>query len=102
MCVLQLQDELNQVLAGRSPTVEDIPQLRYTNMVIKESMRLYPPVSIFGREAARDCTIGDYAVPEGCVIQISQWVMHRHPRYFENPEEFQPERWEGDARKKAA
>jgi len=96
----KLQDELNQVLAGRSPTVEDIPQLRYTDMVIKESMRLYPPVSIIGREAVRDCTIGDYAVPEGCAIQISQWVMHRHPRYFENPEIFQPERWEDNLEKR--
>ena len=96
----KLQTELNQVLAGRSPSVEDIPQLQYTNMVIKESMRLYPPVSIFGREAARDCTIGEYAVPEGCLIQISQWVMHRHPRYFENPEVFQPERWKNDLEKR--
>jgi len=96
----KLQDELNQVLAGRKPTVEDIPKLRYTDMVIKESMRLYPPVSIFGREAARDCTIGDYTVPQGCVIQISQWVMHRHPRYFENAEVFQPERWANDLEKR--
>ena len=96
----KLQDELNQVLAGRSPTVEDIPQLRYTDMVIKESMRLYPPVSIIGREAVQDCTIGDYAVPEGCAIQISQWVMHRDPRYFENPEIFQPERWEDNLEKR--
>lgn len=63
-------------------------------------MRLYPPVSIFGREAARDCTIGDYAVPEGCLIQISQWVMHRHPRYWKNPEVFQPERWSDDLEKR--
>jgi cytochrome P450 len=96
----QLQAELEKVLAGRSPTVEDIPQLRYAGMVVKESMRLYPPVSIFGREAVRDCTVGDYAIPEGCIIQISQWVMHRHPRYFENPDEFQPERWEEDLEKR--
>lgn len=96
----KLHLELERVLAGRSPTVEDIPQLHYTDMVVKESMRLYPPVAIFGREAARDCTIGDYDVPKGCLIQIGQWVMHRHPRYFENPEVFQPERWSDDLEKR--
>ena len=95
----KLQDELDRVLAGRSATIADIPQLRYTSRIIKESMRLYPPVAIFGREAARDCTIGDYTIPEGCLIQISQWVMHRHPRYFENPAGFQPDRWTDDFEK---
>jgi cytochrome P450 len=59
----------------------------------KESMRLYPPVAIFGREAATDTTIGDYDIPQGTVITISQWVMHRHPKYFTDPDAFQPERW---------
>jgi cytochrome P450 len=89
----KLEAELKQVLQGRLPTVEDIGKLHYTSQVVKESMRLYPPVAIFGREAARDCTIGDYDIPQGTVVTISQWVMHRHPRYFENPEVFQPERW---------
>jgi len=89
----KLEAELQQVLQGRLPTIEEIRSLHYTNQVVKESMRLYPPVSIFGRQAARDCTIGDYEVPEGTLIMISQWVMHRHPKYFENPEAFQPERW---------
>ncbi len=89
----KLEAELKQVLQGRLPTVEDIGKLHYTSQVVKESMRLYPPVAIFGREAARDCTIGDYDIPQGTVVTISQWVMHRHPRYFENPGVFQPERW---------
>lgn len=89
----QLQAELQQVLQGRLPTIGDLGSLRYTNQVIKESMRLYPPVAIFGREAARDTTIGDYEIPQGTVVTISQWVMHRHPKYFENPDAFQPERW---------
>jgi cytochrome P450 len=89
----KLQVELKQVLKGQLPTVEELSKLHYTSQVVKESMRLYPPVAIFGREAARDCTIGDYEIPQGTVVTISQWVMHRHPKYFENPEAFQPERW---------
>lgn len=89
----KLQTELDQVLQGRLPTIDDIRNLPYTEQVIKESMRLYPPVSIFGREALHDCTIGDYEVQQGTVITISQWTMHRHPKYFDNPEGFQPERW---------
>ncbi|AFY45902.1 cytochrome P450 [Nostoc sp. PCC 7107] len=89
----KLQSELDQVLQGKSPTLEDLGKLVYTQQVIKESMRLYPPVSLMGREAAVDTQIGDYEIPQGTSIMISQWVMHRHPKYFENSEVFQPERW---------
>ncbi|MBE9208376.1 cytochrome P450 [Nostoc sp. LEGE 06077] len=89
----KLQSELYQVLQGKLPTLEDLGKLVYTQQVIKESMRLYPPVSLMGREAAVDTKIGDYEIPQGTSIMISQWVMHRHPKYFENPEVFQPERW---------
>ncbi|MGB3652380.1 MAG: cytochrome P450 [Rivularia sp. (in: cyanobacteria)] len=90
----KLWDELKTVLDGRLPTIEDLPQLQYTNMVIKESMRLYPPVSLFGREAVEDYQLDDYQIPSGCVVMLSQWVMHRHPKYFDNSEEFIPERWD--------
>ncbi len=89
----RLFEELREVLADRSPAVEDLPQLRYTDMVVKESMRLYPPAWAFGREALADCEIGGYHVPAGTQLIMSQWVMHRDPRYYEEPGEFRPERW---------
>ncbi|MGB3640751.1 MAG: cytochrome P450 [Rivularia sp. (in: cyanobacteria)] len=96
----KLWDELKSVLGGRLPTIEDLPQLPYANMVIKESMRLYPPVAIFGREAVEDYQLDGYEIPSGCVVMLSQWVMHRHPKYFDNSEEFIPERWENDLEKR--
>jgi cytochrome P450 len=95
----KLQAELAEVLAGRSPTVDDIPNLPYANAVIKESMRIYPPVPMIGREAKEDVVLGDCTIPQGCVVMISQWVMHRSSKYFENALAFQPERWEGDLEK---
>ena len=85
--------EVRSVLEGRLPTINDLPKLRYTEMVLKESMRLYPPAWILGRELTRDCTIGDYRLTRGTSIYLSQWVVHRDVRFFENPEQFLPERW---------
>lgn len=96
----KLLEEIDTVLEGRTPTVADLPRLRYADLVIKESMRLYPAVPTFGREAVKDYEIDGYTIPAGCAIMISQWVMHRHPKYFENPEVFQPERWENDLEKR--
>jgi cytochrome P450 len=89
----KLAKELQDVLGGRPPTVADLPRLRYTDYVVCESMRLYPPVFAFGREALQACTLGGYEIPAGATVIMSQWIMHRHPRYFDNPEKFQPERW---------
>src|SRR5207253_2607579 len=89
----KLAEELQRVLGGRPPTVADLPRLRITEAIVCESMRLYPPVFAFGREAVHDCTLGGYHIPAGATVIMSQWIMHRHPRYFENPEEFQPGRW---------
>ena len=89
----KLHEELQQVLAGRSPTVEDLSKLPYTSAVIKESMRAYPPVPVLGREATEDTVIGDYLIPRNTVVIISQWVMHHSPEYFDEPEAFKPERW---------
>jgi cytochrome P450 len=98
-CDRKLTEELQYVLNGRSPTVADLPKLRYTEQIVKESLRLYPPVSIFGREAVADYTLDNYCIPAGCVVTISQWVMHRHPAYFDCPEDFIPERWENNLEK---
>ncbi|MBW4682870.1 MAG: cytochrome P450 [Microcoleus vaginatus WJT46-NPBG5] len=95
----KLQEELKEVLGDRAPTMADLPRLRYTDMVIKEAMRLYPAVANMARQAIKDYEIGGYQVPAGCAIIMSQWVMHRHPRYFEDAEQFKPERWAGDLEK---
>ncbi|MCI0524175.1 MAG: cytochrome P450 [Acidobacteria bacterium] len=91
--------ELRETLEGRAPTLADLPHLRFTEMVIKEAMRLYSPAWMIGREAIRDCQIGDYVVPRGAQVAMSQWVMHRDPRFFDQPEEFKPERWAGEQMK---
>jgi cytochrome P450 len=88
--------ELDEVLGERAPTVADVPRLRYTDWVVKESMRLYPPAPSIGREALNDCEIGGYHVPKGAQIALSQWVVHRDPRWYDDPEAFKPERWDND------
>ena len=89
-----LAAEWKRVLAGRSPTPDDLPHLPYTDAVISEAMRVYPPVYLIGREATRDLELGGYRVKTGTTIFMSQWVSHRDPRYFgPDPETFRPERW---------
>ena len=92
----QLAEELRAVLGDRAPTPEDLPRLRYTEMVLKEAMRLYPAVWGIGRRALKDCEIGGYRVPAGSNIFILQWRTQRDPRFFPNPERFDPERWRED------
>jgi len=89
----KLVAELEAVLNGRLPTVADLPNLVYAEQVVKESMRLYPPVWAFARVAVHDCEIGGYLVRSGTSIAMSQWVMHRDARFFDRPAEFIPERW---------
>jgi len=89
----ELASELRAVLAGRLPTVEDLPQLPYTSMVVTEAMRLYPPAWVVGRDALEDCTVGGHSIRRGTLVFASQWVIQRDPRWFEAPTQFRPQRW---------
>jgi cytochrome P450 len=89
----RLLAELATVLAGRPPTIDDVPALTYTRMVAEEAMRLYPPVWTFSREAVADDEIAGYYIPGGSIIFLSQYLTHRHPDFWERPEEFDPERF---------
>ncbi|MEL7315166.1 MAG: cytochrome P450 [Cyanobacteria bacterium J06559_3] len=95
----QLHQELDAVLQGRSPTVVDIPQLPVTQAILKESMRLYPPVSLIARSASQAYVLQSYQIPKNCIILMSPWVMQRSDRYFEEPLAFKPERWQSDLEK---
>jgi cytochrome P450 len=92
----RLSEEVLSVLDGRDPAVADLPRLRYTEWVVQEAMRLYPPGYTLGREAIADCHLGGYHIPAGCTLFMSPWVMHRDPRFFAEPEAFRPERWDND------
>ena len=94
----QLHAELDSVLGGRAPTADDLPRLSYTRAVIAESMRLYPPAWTMGRRPLRPYRCGDYEVPVDALILMSQWIVHRDPRYWPEPERFDPSRWAGEAK----
>jgi cytochrome P450 len=88
-----VRDELATVLQGRTPTPQDLPQLRYTRMVIQETLRLYPPSWILSRASIADDTIGGYHIPPQTTVLLSQYVTHRHPCFWEHPTHFDPERF---------
>ena len=92
----KMYEELSSVFNNRSrriPTIEDIPKLEYTEKVFRESMRLYPPAWILGRQALNDYKIDKYVIPAGSIVLMSQYVMHHNPRYFSDPDLFYPDRW---------
>ena len=94
----RLHRELDEVLGCRRPEFTDTTQLHYTEMVLAESMRLYPPAWAIGRLAIADCEVGGYFIPKKSLVLASQYVMHRDERYYENPLKFDPERWTPEAR----
>jgi cytochrome P450 len=93
----KLHDELDAVLGGRPPTLADYERLPYTRMVFQEVLRLYPSVWALSREAIADYQIGPYFVPKGSSIAFFPYMLHRNPRYFDQPEKFDPDRWRPEA-----
>jgi cytochrome P450 len=91
--VRKLEAELHEVLGGRSPSLADLPRLRYSDMIVQEVMRLYPPAYVIGREAVEACELGGWRIPAGGTVLMSQWAMQRDPRFYDEPERFYPERW---------
>ncbi|HEV2764357.1 MAG TPA: cytochrome P450, partial [Pyrinomonadaceae bacterium] len=95
----RLHEELDAVLeGGRLPAFEDFARLRYAETVVAEAMRLYPPAWAVGRLTIKDVDIGGYLIPRGSLVLLSQYVVHRDPRFFPDPERFDPERWTPEAK----
>ena len=98
---LRLQNELKSVLGTKKyPTMVDLPKLEYTKKIISESLRLYPPAWALGRQVIKDYRVEKYSIPAGSIILMSQYVMHRDKRYFYDSENFHPERWTDDFKKR--
>jgi len=94
----RLAQEVDTVLNGDAPTIEDIPKLVFTRMVIEEAMRLYPPVPFLSRQAVRPDRLGDVEVRPRSLVVIAPWVVHRHRLLWEKPDLFEPERFAPDRR----
>ena len=93
----KLHAELDAVLGGRPPCAADLPKLQYTDRVIRETLRLYPPAWRIFRRTQEPFTVGEYVLPAGSNIVLSQWVTQRDPRWFSEPERFHPGRWSEEA-----
>jgi cytochrome P450 len=88
-----LHDQVAGYLAGRTPTAEDLLHLPLATAVLEEALRLYPPAPGVPRQVAGADEIQGYPIPAKAIVTVSQWVTHRHPTYWEEPEEFRPERF---------
>ena len=93
---VRLHAELDKILGGRAPSLDDLPNLPFTGHVITESLRLYPAAWGLARLVVEDHEIAGYPVTKGMGVAMAQWVVHRDPRWYDAPEEFRPERWEND------
>lgn len=93
----KLHEEIDAVLNGRLPTVDDLGKLPYTHKALKEAMRLYPPAWAVARRTVEDYSVGGYTVPSGADIFMSQYVVHRDSRFYPNPLEFDPDRWDKES-----
>jgi cytochrome P450 len=92
----RLLDELRAVLGGRAPGLADVPLLGYTTAVLQETMRQYPPAWKIEREACVDDVVAGYRVPAGTIVGVTTHTLHRNPRYWPDPERFDPERFLGE------
>ena len=97
----KLHEELDRVLAGRVPSLEDIPQLKYTECVLAESMRLFPPAWAAGRMATEPHEVGGYEIPAGSTVLVSQYILQRDPRFWDDVDKFIPESWQSQSIKEA-
>jgi cytochrome P450 len=89
----RVRDEIDRQLAGSPPSAADLPALPYLAAVVRESLRLYPPGFVFGRQVVEPFELGGYQIEKGAQVMISPYVAHRDPRYFTDPDAFTPERW---------
>jgi len=97
-CEARLHREIDSVLAGRVPEMADLPELRYTEMVFAEAMRLYPPAWAIGRMSKEPFELGGHEIGGKSICVMSPYVIQRDPRWFPDPERFDPERWTAEAR----
>ena len=94
----RMHAEVDQVLSGRTPGFDDFPELRYTEMIFAESMRLYPPAWGVGRMNPEPFEIAGYQIPPKSICIMSPFVMHRNPKFYPDPERFDPSRWTAEMR----
>ena len=92
----RMHAEIDSALGGKLPSFEDVARLPYTSGVFAESLRLYPPAWAIGRRAREDYSIGGYPIPAKSILLMSPWVVHRDPRWWPEPELFNPDRWHPD------
>jgi len=91
--ITSLQEELARALGGRPPNFSDLSNLSFTEQVVRESMRLYPPVIALGRRPLTDVQFGDCTAAKDTLIIASQWLIHHDRRWYAEPLAFRPERW---------
>ncbi len=90
----RLHEEWDEVFGSTDPTSSDVPKLTYTDRVVRETLRLYPPAFAVFRTATEDISLGGYVIPDGTNVTIPQFRVHRDPRFYDDPEAFDPDRWD--------
>jgi cytochrome P450 len=94
----RVHDELDRVVGDQNPTAADVRQLESVDRVLSEAMRLYPPVYVMFRQPKTDVRLGGYRIPADSAVMLPQWVIHRSPRWYDDPETFDPDRWTAERR----